>query len=129
MGALSIHEHARGDRAAGEHGTGLLQEARSVYLWFFSSRWVRVWTNLRVEKPHYSDQEEEGGKCELTGSRGGWGGGKEGAQGWGLPYLDLFGVKCHNKTKEQEGGNADGAFNQEQVERPLLEGTEKGVRS
>lgn len=57
-----------------EHGTGLLQEAQSVYLWLFSSRWVRVWTNLRVEKPHYSDQEEEkGGKCELTGSGGGWG--------------------------------------------------------
>lgn len=55
-----------------EHGTGLLQEALSVCLWLFSSRWVRVWTNLRVEKPHYSDQEEECGKCELTGCGGGW---------------------------------------------------------
>lgn len=48
--------------------------------------------------------------------------------GRGLPYLDLFGVKGHDEAKEQEGGNADGAFNQEQIERPLLGGTEKGVR-
>lgn len=48
--------------------------------------------------------------------------------GRGLPYLDLFGVKGHDEAKEQEGGNADGAFNQEQIERPLLGGIEKGVR-
>lgn len=58
-------------------------------------------------------------------------GGAGGAgRGWGrgLPYLDLFGVKGHDEAKEQEGGNTDGAFNQEQVERPLSGGIEKGVR-
>lgn len=70
-----------------------------------------------------------GGKCELTGR-----GRRElreqgGGQGRGLPYLDLSGVKGHNKAKEQERGNADHAFNQEQVERPLLGGREKAVRS
>ena len=49
--------------------------------------------------------------------------------GPGLPYLDLFGVKGHDKRQEQERGNADQAFNQEQIEGPLLGGREKGVRS
>lgn len=57
----------------------------------------------------------------LRGARRGW--------GWGLPYLDLFGVKGHDKGEEQERGNADHAFNLEQVEHPLLGGREKGVRS
>lgn len=70
-----------------------------------------------------------GGKCELTG-RGRRGLREQGGgQGRGLPYLDLSGVKGHNKAKEQERGNADHAFNQEQVERPLLGGREKAVRS
>lgn len=47
----------------------------------------------------------------------------------GLPYLDLLGVKGHDEAEEEEGGNADEAFNQEQVERPLLGGRGKGVRS
>lgn len=47
----------------------------------------------------------------------------------GLSYLDLFGVKGHDEAEEEEGGNADDAFNQEQVERPLLGGIGKGVRS
>lgn len=54
MGALSI------TGVQGETGLQVdLQEAQSVYLWLFSTWSVRVWTNLRVEKPHYSDQEEE----------------------------------------------------------------------
>ena len=38
-------------------------------------------------------------------------------------------MKGHDKGEEQERGNADHAFNQEQVEHPLLGGREKGVRS
>ena len=49
--------------------------------------------------------------------------------GWGLPYLDLFGMKGQNEAKEQEGRDADDAFNQEQVECPLWGEREKGVRS
>lgn len=51
-----------------------------------------------------------------------WGWGRKEAAGAGLPYLDLFGVKGHDEAKEQEGGNADGAFNQEQIERQLWGG-------
>lgn len=46
-------------------------------------------------------------------------GGKRKGLGRGPPYLDLFGMKGHDEAEEQEGGEADGAFNQEQVERPL----------
>lgn len=111
-----------------EEGTELLQEALSVCPRFNPSPWTRVWTHLRTEEPHYSAQEEkEDGKYELTG-RGGGRGQKEGV-GVGLPYLDLFGMKGQDETKEQEGGETDGAFNQEQVERPLLGETETGVSS
>lgn len=85
-----------------------------------------MWTCLRVEEDHYSAPEEENiAKCKLTGCGEGWGS-KGGAPGLVLPYLDLFGMKGHDKAKEEEGGNADHAFNQEQVERPLLGGTGKG---
>lgn len=57
----------------------------------------------------------------------GLGQGEQGrGSGRGLPYLDLFGVKGQDKAKEQEGGDADQALNQEQVECPLLEGWKEG---
>lgn len=114
-----------------EEGRGLFQEVLWVCPQVIPSQWVRVWTYLRAEEPHYSaqeEEEEEDGKCELTGRGGGWRQ-KEGVGAGQGPYLDLLGMEGQDETKEQEGGDADGAFNQEQVERPLLGEREKGVRS
>lgn len=45
-----------------------------------------------------------------------------------LPYLNLFGMKCHDEAKEQAGGDADHAFNQEHVGGPLWEEAEVRIR-
>lgn len=122
-GALSIQVCVGRPGAAGGGREGAAPGG-CVWPWFAPSRWVRVWTHLRRRNLITQPRKR---RMESVNSQGVVGLGAQARRG--LSYLDLFGVKGHDEAEEEEGGNADDAFNQEQVERPLLGGIGKGVRS